>query len=57
MAPTIGGFCKRMNVTFFPDEPYCNDKQPRVESRKLIEGYFTWLFENVSEKQDMHAPA
>ena len=50
MNPAIGGFCKRMHITFSPDEPHCNNKQKRDDSREFIHGYFTWLFENVSKK-------
>ena len=53
LAPTIGGFCKRMNITFSPDEPHCNNRQRRDDSRRFIHGYFTWLFENVSKEAEV----
>ena len=53
LSPTIGGFCKRMNITFSPDEPHCNNKQQRDDSRRFIHGYFTWLFENVSKQPEV----
>ena len=53
LTPTIGGFCKRMNITFSPDEPHCNNKQQRDDSRRFINGYFTWLFENVSKEPEV----
>ena len=53
LRPTIGGFTKRMNITFSPDEPPCNSKQQRDDSRKFIHSYFTWLFENVSKKPEV----
>ena len=53
LSPTIGGFCKRMNITFSPDEPHCNNKQQRDDSRRFIHGYFTWLFGNVSKEPEV----
>ena len=53
LTPTIGGFCKRMNITFSPDEPHCNNKQQRDDSRRFIHGYFTWLFKNVSKEPEV----
>ena len=53
LSPTIGGFCKRMNITFSPDEPHWNNRQRRDDSRRFIHGYFTWLFENVSKEPEV----
>ena len=53
LTPTIGGFCKRMNITFSPDEPHSNSLQQRDDSRQFIHGYFTWLFNNVSQQAEV----